>query len=61
MTVIPDFQDYNGRIENITPVAYRLRKKNGELVLQGAYFWQQGKDCGHDWRDIPTVIYSEED
>ena len=46
------------RVENQTPAAYRLaRKPDGELVLQAAYQWQQGRDYGHTWRDIQTVEY----
>jgi len=50
-----------GRIEKLTPDAYRLAKKpDGTLILQGAYFWQEGKTYyGHDWRDIPTVDLEE--
>lgn len=44
------------RIEKTAPDGYRLaRKQSGELVLQGAYMWTQGRDYGHEWRDIPTV------
>ena len=45
------------RTEKATPDAYRLAKKSdGELVLQGAYMWQEGwTNYGHEWRDIPTV------
>ena len=43
------------RIENSTPSAYRLGRRSGELVIQGAYQWQQGLKYGHEWRDIPTV------
>lgn len=44
------------RIEKTAPDGYRLaRKSSGEVVLQGAYMWQQGREYGHDWRDIPTV------
>jgi len=44
------------RIESSTPSKYRLgRKPDGELVLQGAYFWQQGTIAGYEWRDIETV------
>lgn len=44
------------RIEKMTPDGYRLaRKPSGEVVLQGAYMWQQGREYGHDWRDIQTV------
>ena len=47
------------RVEKGTPDGYRLaRKPNGDLVLQGAYIWQQGRDYGHEWRDIPTVELS---
>ena len=49
------------RIENQTPTNYRLaRKPNGELVLQSAYQWQQGRDYGHTWRDIQTVEYGND-
>ena len=55
------------RIEYGTPVAYRLRRyfktirypdSHGggyELVLQGAFKWEQGSEGGIEWRDIPTV------
>lgn len=45
------------RTESTAPVAYRLAKKpDGTLVLQGAYFWMENfNDCGHEWRDIPTI------
>ena len=45
------------RTEKIAPDAYRLAKHpDGTLVLQGAYFWQEGWNTyGHEWRDIPTV------
>lgn len=44
------------RIENSAPSAYRLmEKKDGSLVLQGAYNWSQGMEGGHEWRDVPTV------
>lgn len=40
------------------PVKYRLgRRPNGELVLQGAYYWQnitKGTN-GLDWEDLPTI------
>jgi len=45
------------RTEKTSPDGYRLAKKpDGTLVLQGAYFWQEGWNTyGHEWRDIPTV------
>lgn len=44
------------RTQSPVPTNYRLaRRPNGELILQGAYFWQQGQDYGHEWRNIPTV------
>lgn len=44
------------RVEEGSPRAYRLGKRGGELVLQGAFFWHQGFDKGgHEWRDIPIV------
>lgn len=45
------------RTEHHAPAAYRLlQKKDGTLVLQGAYYWNQGARYGHEWRDIPTVV-----
>jgi len=44
------------RIESTTATRYRLgRKQDGELVLQGMYFWHQGRTTGYVWRDIETV------
>lgn len=44
------------RIENLAPAQYRLAKKNGVLILQGAYHWSEGfTKNGFEWRDIPTV------
>lgn len=49
------------RIEEQTPRAYRLGRRNGELVLQGAFFWSQGwEKGGHEWRDIPIVGLDDE-
>jgi hypothetical protein len=48
-------------MENTIPQRYRLaRKSTGELILQGAYFWNDGTSFGHEWRDIPTVYLDEE-
>ena len=41
--------------EALEPHAYRLARRDGELVLQGAYRWWRGMAEGADWRDIPTV------
>jgi len=45
------------RYERNAPDFYRLaRMKDGTLVLQGAFYWQQGwTSTGHEWRDVPTV------
>jgi hypothetical protein len=38
------------------PSSYRLMKrKDGALVLQGAYRWEKGCEAGFDWEDIETV------
>lgn len=44
------------RTESTHPVASHLaRKPDGELILQGAYQWQEGWDKSEiEWRDIPT-------
>lgn len=44
------------RAESHVASAYRLVKRNGELVLQGAYHWREGGRSGFAWRDIPTVV-----
>jgi len=44
------------RTEKCNPDSYRLAKKpNGEIVLQGAFLWTEGRDSGYDWREIPIV------
>lgn len=44
------------RVEAAFPVDYRLGRRNGELVLQGAYQWMEGfQNNGIEWRDIPIV------
>lgn len=46
------------KTEELAPRHYRLmKKKSGELVLQGAFYWHQGWDkAGFEWRDIHTEI-----
>lgn len=41
-----------------SPVEYRLiKKKTGELVLQGAFRWQEGwNKSGINWEDLPTEV-----
>ena len=46
-------------IHQTDPAAYRLARRNGELILQGAYRWQQGSMGGHEWVDIPIVELDE--
>jgi len=54
--VISTAQTVACRTGSLTPSAYRLVKRNGELLLQGCYKWSQGfDDFGFDWRDIPTI------
>jgi len=48
--------DTTTRVESTTPSCYRLgRKPDGTLVLQGLYFWHQGRTTGYVWSDIETV------
>jgi hypothetical protein len=48
------------KIVDTIPSAYRLMKKaSGELVLQGAYEWQEGQKHGYEWQDIPTVMEAD--
>ena len=45
------------RTEHHAPAAScLLQKKDGTLVLQGAYYWTQGVRYNHEWKDIPTVV-----
>ena len=44
-------------VEEQFPRDFRyLRKRDGTVVLQGAYCWTRGwSEHGYTWRDIPTV------
>ena len=57
LATVATIPDSWARFESINPSGYRLvRKRNGEMVLQGAFHWQQGfSTSGFEWRDIPTV------
>lgn len=49
------------KVRSNQPVAYRLvQKVDGTLVLQGAFYWTEGSNGGHDWEDIPTIIEAQE-
>lgn len=49
------------RVRSNQPVAYRLMQKaDGTMVLQGAFYWTEGSNGGHDWEDIPTIIEAQE-
>jgi hypothetical protein len=37
------------------PTAWRLARRNGELILQAGSIWTQGRDAGYEWNDVPTV------
>ncbi len=53
---ITEYSMESCRTEKTTPDLYRLgRRSNGEIVLQGAFFWQEGNTSGHNWRDLETV------
>jgi hypothetical protein len=38
-----------------SPSAWRLARRNGELILQAGSIWTQGRDAGYEWSDVPTV------
>ena len=40
--------------------AWRLGRRNGELVLQAGSIWHQGKESGIEWNDVPTVDLDNE-
>ena len=46
------------KVEQNIPTAYRLaRKKDGTIVLQGAYQWSQGLQGGFEWREVQMVDF----
>jgi hypothetical protein len=42
-----------------SPTAWRLARRNGELVLQAGSIWTQGRESGIEWNDVPTVNLDE--
>ena len=44
--------------DNATNLLNTLER--GTLVLQGAFYWTEGSNGGHDWEDIPTIIEAQE-
>lgn len=43
-----------------SPTAWRLGRRNGELVLQAGSIWCQGTEGGIEWSDVPTVDLDNE-
>jgi len=41
------------------PTAWRLARRNGELILQAGSIWTQGREFGIEWNDQPTVDLDE--
>ena len=44
----------------LSPTAWRLGRRNGELVLQAGSIWHQGVESGVEWNDVPTVDLDNE-
>jgi hypothetical protein len=44
-----------------SPTAWRLARRNGELILQAGSLWVQGIDSGTEWNDVPTVNLDEQE
>ena len=42
-----------------SPTAWRLARRNGELILQAGSMWIEGRKSGVVWDDVPTVILDE--
>jgi hypothetical protein len=42
-----------------SPAAWRLARRNGELILQAGSMWIQGRESGMEWSDVPTVNLDE--
>jgi len=48
--------------DNRPPTAWRLARRNGELILQAGHVWTQGNDeYGVEWNDVPTVNLDEQE
>lgn len=42
------------RTQSLSPVEYRLaRKKDGSIILQGAFEWRDGSRHGILWDEVP--------
>lgn len=41
------------------PTAWRLARRNGELILQAGSMWTKGREAGFEWNDLPTVNLDE--
>ena len=49
------------KVKSMQASSYRLlQKTDGTTVLQGAFYWTEGSNGGHDWEDIPTIIEAQE-
>lgn len=48
------------RIGSSLPCGFRLARRNGELILQAGYQWQEGNAFGVEWKDIPIVDLDKE-
>lgn len=42
-------------ISGLTPRAYRLARRDGQLILQGEFLSWAGQEPYHFWEDIPIV------
>lgn len=42
------------------PTAWRLGRRNGELVLQAGSVWHEGPESGIEWVEVPTVDLDNE-
>ena len=49
------------RVESSVPTQYRLARSNGNLILQGCYYWHEGPAYGYEWRDIPTIDIDQQE
>ena len=44
-----------------SPTAWRLARRNGELILQAGSLWVQGSKSGVEWNDVPTVNLDQQE
>lgn len=48
------------KVEEAFPRRYRLAQcHNGQIKLQGEFFWYNESGRGSEWKDMPAVVLDE--